>query len=232
MSEQPPKRRIHPLSIWIPVIIAALGLVVFESYLLRLKQESMANHGESRLPMLSKLEKNLVLTERNGKTVELKNVQGKVLVACWVYTHCPRGCPGVVGELLKLYKDVGSDPGIHFLSFSVDPTDTPAVMQDFTSRFGIKGDNWWFVNGPMDEVRHYMTKYFGFMAVQDVAEKDRLSPDDKFLHDMKVALVDKQGNVRGMYDIGSADPEFAKFFRDKIRKDIQTLLKEPAAAQP
>ena len=63
-------------------------------------------------------------------------------------------------------------------------------------------------------------------------EAERLSPDDKFLHDAKVILVDHAGNVRGVYDIGSVDPEFAKFFQEKIRKDIKTLLAERAAANP
>src|SRR4051794_22967617 len=101
-----PPRTIHPLSIWIPIIIMALGLVIFWNYLVKVQRDK----DTPSLPKLSRLENNLVLTERSGKTVELKELKGKVLVACWVYTHCPRGCPGVVGEMLRLYKDVGSDP--------------------------------------------------------------------------------------------------------------------------
>jgi cytochrome oxidase Cu insertion factor (SCO1/SenC/PrrC family) len=223
----PERRPIHPLSIWIPVIIIALGLVIFWNYLVMIQKQKDA----PRLPMISRLENNLVLKERSGKTVELKDLKGKVLVACWVYTHCPRGCPGVVGEMLRLYKDVGSDPNIHFLSFSVDPDDTPEALRAFTERFNIKGDNWWFVNGPKEEVRPYMTHYFRFNEVQDVPVADRMSPDDKFVHDMRVALVDAAGNVRGMYDIGAPDTERAKFFQEQIRKDIKSLLAERSEAQ-
>jgi len=180
-----------------------------------------------RLPYLSRLEQNITLVERSGKTVELKELKGKIIVACWVYTHCPRGCAGVVGELIQLHKDMADVPEVHFLSVSVDPADTPEQLSKFTESFNIKGDKWWFVNGLKDEIRVYMTRYFGFQAVQEVPEADRLSPDDKFLHDMKVALVDKKGHVRGHYDIASPDPEFAKFWKEKIRTDIKTLLKEP-----
>lgn len=223
MNEPISKPRIHPLTIWIPVIVIALGMVVFWNYLVKLQQEK---HQPDHLPKLSRLEKNLVLTERNGKSVELKNLKGKILVACWVYTHCPRGCPGVVGEMLRLYQDVGSDPSLHFLSFSVDPDDKPEQMRMFTDKFDIKGQNWWFVNGNRDELRVYMTRYFGFQDVQDVPEKDRLSPDDKFIHDMKVALVDQAGHVRGFYDIGSPEKDAREFFQQKIRKDIRTLQAE------
>ncbi len=222
MSDPYNKPRIHPLTIWVPVIVIALGMVVFWNYIVKLQREKAQPH----LNILSRLEKNLVLTERSGKTVELKNVKGKVLVACWVYTHCPRGCPGVVGEMLRLYKEVGSNPALHFLSFSVDPDDKPEQMREFTDKFNIKGDNWWFVNGNRNELRVYMTRYFGFQDVKDVPESERLSPDDKFLHDMKVALVDQAGQVRGLYDIGSPDKDTREFFQDKIRKDIQFLLAE------
>ena len=222
MESPAPKPSIHPFTIWIPVILITLGLVVFWNYLVKLQKEK----AQPRLPILSRLEKNLSLTERSGRTVELKELKGKVLVACWVYTHCPRGCPGVVGEMLRLYKDVGADPGIHFLSFSVDPADTPAELTKFTEKFEIKGDNWWFLTGPKDELRNYMTRYFRFQEVQDIPEKDRLAPDDKFVHDMKVALVDGGGHVRGFYDIGSPDPQAGTFFKDRIRADIRTLLAE------
>ena len=222
-----PPRTIHPLTIWVPIIIMALGLVVFWNYLITLQRQKDAPH----LPVISRLEKNLTFTERSGKTVELKDLQGKVIVACYVYTHCPRGCPGVVGQMLKLYKDMGSDPNVHFLSVSVDPDDTPAALSTFTEKFNIKGDNWWFVNGPKEGVRPYMTRYFRFQEVKDVPEAERMSPDDKFVHDMKVILVDSLGQVRGTYDIGSPDPTFAKYWQETIRKDIKTLLEERAADQ-
>ncbi|CAN5665408.1 SCO family protein [soil metagenome] len=225
MSEEP-TRTIHPLTIWGPIIVIVCGLVIFWNYMLKLKHES----DTPRLPILSRLEKNLVLTESSGKQVELKDVKGKVIVACWVFTRCPRGCAGVVGELLSLYQEIGSEEGIQFISFSVDPDDTPEQLHKFAENLHIKGDNWWFVNGVRDEVRTYMTRYFGFMDVQDVPEKDRLSPDDKFLHDMKVGLADHDGHVRGFYDIASYDPEFKAFWKEKIRKDIKTLLKERDAA--
>lgn len=225
-SSASPPRSIHPLSIWIPVIIIVLGLVVFWNYLVLLQRQK----DTPRLPMVSHLENNLALKERSGKTVELKDLKGKVLVACWVYTHCPRGCPGVVGEMLRLHKDLGADPNLHFLSFSVDPADTPESMRTFTEHFNIKGDNWWFLTGPKEEVRPYMTHYFRFNDVQEVPEAERMSPDDKFVHDMRVALVDSAGNVRGLYDIGSPDPASAKFFQEKIRQDIKYLLDERKTA--
>jgi cytochrome oxidase Cu insertion factor (SCO1/SenC/PrrC family) len=215
-----PPRRINPLTLWIPVILVVGGLVVFWNYLVKLQAEK----AKPRLPIHSRLEKNMIFTERSGKQVELKDLKGKVIVACWVFTRCPRGCTGVAGEMRKLYLEFKDNPNIHFLSVSVDPDDTPEDMKRFADGLKLEGDKWWFVNGPKKDVRVYMTRYFGFNDVQDVPEAERMSPDDKFLHDMRVALVDSGGHVRGLYGIANPDPEFAKIFQEKIRKDIRTLL--------
>jgi protein SCO1/2 len=177
-----------------------------------------------RLPYLSRLEKNMSFTERSGKQVELKDLKGKIIVACWVFTRCPRGCTGVAGEMRKLHEELQGNPKVHFLSVSVDPADTPEDLKKFADALGIKGDNWWFVNGPKDAVRVYMTRYFGFLDVRDLPESERMSPDDKFEHDMRVALVDPAGHVRGLYGIANPDPQYATMFREKIRTDIKTLL--------
>ncbi|RBP47508.1 cytochrome oxidase Cu insertion factor (SCO1/SenC/PrrC family) [Roseimicrobium gellanilyticum] len=224
MSTPPPAetRRIHPLTIWIPIIAIVGGIVVAYSYLVKLSMEKR----QDRLPVLSRLEKDLTLVERSGKTVELSQLKGKVIVACWVYTHCPRGCAGVVSAMLDVHKDYENNPDVHFLSVSVDPDDGAEQLKTFADGLKIGGDNWWFVNGPKDVLRSYMTRYFGFMAVQDIPEKDRLSPADKYMHDMKVALVDKQGRVRGHYDISNPDPQQNEFINAKFREDMKRVLAE------
>lgn len=196
--------------------------MIFWNYLVKLQMEK----ARPRLPILSRLEKNLTLTERSGGSVDLKDLKGKIIVTSWVFTRCPRGCPGVVGQLMSLYKDMADQPNVQFLSVSVDPDDSAEQLKRFADGLKINDNRWWFVNGPSDAVRVYMTRYFGFQAVQDVPVADRLTPEDKFIHDTKVALVDRHGHVRGFYDIGSPDPEFAKFFQRKIRDDIKTLLTE------
>ncbi len=226
-SPAPSAPRINPLTLWIPVILVVGGLVVFWNYLVKLQAEK----SQPRLPILTRLEKNIVFTERSGKQVELKDLKGKVIIACWVFTRCPRGCTGVAGEMRKLYLENAGNPDVRFLSVSVDPDDKPEDLKTFADGLGVEGDKWWFVNGPKDEVRSAMVRYFGFNEVQEVPVAERMSPEDKFIHDMRVALVDKAGHVRGLYGIANPDPEFAKYFQEKIREDIKTLLSGKDAAE-
>lgn len=222
----PPPSKLSPWTIWVPIIIAVLGVVVFYNYLIY-RSRSDAEAAKDRPAIMGRLEKDLELTERSGKKVHLQDLKGKVLVISWVYTRCPRGCAGVLVKLKQLHQEFGNNPNLQFLSFTLDADDTPAMMQQFARGLGIPDDaNWWFLNGDKDEVRKFMTTQAQFRPVQDIPEKDRLSPDDKYMHDLRVALVDHRGHVRELADIMNADPEFAKFWDEKIRKDLRYLLAE------
>lgn len=224
-------RSINPWTLWVPIIVIMLGVVVFYNYLVYNSME--AKKAQNVPPLMGRLEKDMELTERSGKKVHLEDLRGKILIASWVYTRCPRGCAGVVAKLKTLQKELGNNPNIHFLSFTLDPDDTPDIMKQFAEGIGIKEtDNWWFLNGPKEEVRKYMTFSFKFRPVQDIPEADRMSPQDKYMHDLRVALVDHQGHVRGLHDIMNADATYADYWDKKIREDIQYLLKEQAKATP
>ena len=134
MNESPAKPKLSPWTIWAPIIIAVLGIVVFYNYLI---YRSRIDNDVNRPPILGRLEKDLELTERSGKKVHLADLKGKVLVISWVFTRCPRGCAAVIAKLKKLHEEFGSEPGLHFLSFTLDADDTPEMMKKFASGLGI-----------------------------------------------------------------------------------------------
>ncbi|MFN0076713.1 MAG: SCO family protein [Prosthecobacter sp.] len=223
MNEPPAKTKLSPWTIWVPIIIAALGIVVFYNYLIYRSRIDKVD----RPPVIGRLEKDLELTERSGKTVHLADLKGKVLVISWVFTRCPRGCAAVIAKLKKLHGEFANEPNLQFLSFTLDAEDTPEMMKNFATTLGIADDaNWWFLNGEKDAVRKFMTSQVQFRPVQDMPVADRLSPDDKYIHDLRVAVIDHLGHVRGLEDILNPDPEFAKFWDEKLRKDLRYLLNE------
>lgn len=150
-----------------------------------------------------------------------------MLVISWVFTRCPRGCAAVVAKLKKLHEEFANEPNLQFLSFTLDADDTPEMMKKFASGLGIADDaNWWFLNGNKDEVRKFMTMQVKFRPVQDMPEKDRITPDDKYVHDLRVAVIDHRGHVRALEDILNGDPAAAEFWDQQIRKDLRYLLAE------
>lgn len=237
--ESPPtpsqeKRPINPWTLWIPIIMIVLGVVVLYNYLIfnsMQKQEDKITLADGtvirRPPFMGRLEKDMEFTERSGKKVKLSELKGKIIIASWVFTRCPRGCAGVIAKLKKLHDEFGGNPGIQFVSFTLDPEDTPEMMKKFASGIGIKDtDNWWFLNGERDVVRNFMTFSLKFRPVQDLPEADRLTPDDKYIHDLRVAIVDHAGHLRGLYDVMNADSDTQKFYDDLLRSELRYFLEE------
>lgn len=235
--QDPPQsqaRPLNPLSIWVPIILIALGSVVLYNYLIFRSMQSVDErielpngHSIKRPPFLGRLEKDMEFTERSGKKVHLADLKGKVLIASWVFTRCPRGCAGVLAKLKKLHEEFKNHPGVHFLSFTLDPEDTPELMRKFAEGIGIKdSDPWWFLNGERDVVRQFMTLQMKFRPVQDLPLEDRLTPDDKYIHDLRVAVIDHQGHLRGLYDIMNADSQTSSFYDEALRDELTYFLQQ------
>ncbi len=232
MNAPAAKPSLAPWAIWTLIIVAVLGVVVYYNYLVAMQQKQRGEE-KARPAFLGRVERDIVLTERSGKQVHLEQLRGKIMLVSWVYTRCPRGCAGVIAKLKKLQEEYRNHPDIHIVSFTLDPEDTPEMMRKFASGIGVQeSDPWWFVNGPRDEVRRYMTDYFKFRPVQDLPEAERLSPDDKYIHDLRVALIDSKGHLRGaLYDLMNADPQYQEFWDAQIRKDLDYILKEKEKAR-
>jgi cytochrome oxidase Cu insertion factor (SCO1/SenC/PrrC family) len=230
----PAPRTINPWTLWIPIILIALSVVVIYNYLIFTSMQAKSDmitlsDGTviKRPPLMGRLEKDLELTERSGKKVHLADLKGKIIIASWVFTRCPRGCAGVIAKLKKLHDEFGADPGIQFVSFTLDPDDTPEMMKKFASGIEIKDtDNWWFLNGPKDIVRNFMNFTLKFRPVQDLPEADRLTPDDKYIHDLRVAVVDHKGHLRGLYDVMNGEADTQAFYDKLIRNELRYFLEE------
>lgn len=228
MSDTPPKPSIHPLTIWVPIIIMALGVIVFYNYAV---MQSM-KEDKDRPAYLTRLERDLDgLQERSGKAVKLSDAKGKVMVLAHVYTTCPVGCSQIVAEMKDLYDEfVPKHGGLHFVSFAIDPNDGPERLKFFAEANGITQDNWWFVNGDQAKMRNYLSRVVKFYEVAEKPKAKQTSELDKYEHDMRIALVDHEGHLRGMYDVMNPDPEFRAFAKKRIRKDLASLLKEQEKA--
>lgn len=227
MSQSPPSR-INPWTVWVPITLIVLGSVVFYNYLTYVKLQQQGESGE-RPPFIHRAEGDLILTERDGRQVRLSELRGKVILAAWVFTRCPRGCAGVVAKMKKLSEEYAQRDDVHFIAFALDPEDTPEMLKAFADQVGIASTApWWLVNGDPVKVREYMVRQLKFRPVQNMPEEDRLSPEDKYMHDLRVALIDHQGNVRRLADVVNADPEVADYWDQKLRRELDIVLSEKA----
>ena len=72
------------------------------------------------------------LTERSGRTVTDKDLRGSVWVASFVFTRCSGPCPAVTSTVARLQAEFKDQPGVKFVTFTVDPTrDDLAALREY-----------------------------------------------------------------------------------------------------
>ncbi len=174
---------------------------------------------------------NFVLTDQLARPVSSDEVRGTVVVANFIYTHCPDICPTLslqmqaLQERLRQERLLGSQ--VHLLSFTVDPArDTPAVLRAYAERHQADPQAWRFLTGPEEVVVPLIVKGF-YQAVQALPPRttspaghndtDHQQPYE-LMHSGRFVLIDRQGRIRAYYDGSEFDAE-------QVVRDIRHLLR-------
>ncbi|MBK6382660.1 MAG: SCO family protein [Chitinophagaceae bacterium] len=156
-------------------------------------------------------------TNQDGQTVTKKNVEGKVYVAEYFFTHCDGICPTMNNNMRLVYEEFKNDSNFLILSHTCDPDrDSVAQMKYYADSMKVDTKKWIFLTGRKDSL--YKAARVSY-TIDDPANNLK-SIDDQFIHSQFWALVDKNGDVRKIYD-GLKESEVNKMIRLAKR-----LLKE------
>lgn len=159
------------------------------------------------------------LLERGGRTVSRDDLQGKVWIASFVYTSCCTECPQMMGVLARLQHEWAGEKDVLLVSFSVDPNrDSPEILQQYGNRYGADPERWLFLTGEQEKVYPLVQKGF-LLGVEQNKATDR-NPGSAVMHSQKLAVVDRQGRIRGYYDA----LDEAK--RVELKQKVAALLRE------
>jgi len=166
-----------------------------------------------RLPILnSQTEANISfeLKNQNGKLVSNKDLEGKIVVTDFFFTHCPSICPKLTANLKSIQEAMNDDPSILINSFSIDPErDSVGRLAQYASKFEVEGQ-WNLLTGDKKIIYQLARKKF----MVDASEGDG-GPND-FIHSDKFVLMDVKGRIRGYYK-GTDENEVKQLIVD-IRK--------------
>jgi cytochrome oxidase Cu insertion factor (SCO1/SenC/PrrC family) len=208
-------------------IIGGIGLVVGLSF----SYSSFLNRAlpKAELPILATIKSNLEATERNGRRVRFSDLKGKVVVAAYLYTQCPHGCAAVTAQLQKLNQEFATHPVIQLLSVAIQPErDNTALLKAYADAVGATGKSpWWFITGDRQQLWDFMTKEVGMVPAKLIPEEERITPDDQYEHDLRIALIDQQGRVRGYYAVFHPQPEIAALMAERLHDHVHQLLDHP-----
>ncbi|MVN77333.1 SCO family protein [Hymenobacter sp. HMF4947] len=168
------------------------------------------------------------LHDQDGKLVTNQSLAHKVYITDFFFATCPGICPKMQSELLKVYKQYATNPGVVFVSHTIDPDhDSLPVLRDYARRLGVadNGGHWQFVRASRDTAYALAKAYF------TGAMPDKAAPGG-IAHSGTFALVDDQGHVRGLYD--SLNPnETARLQKElpELLAEVKTRQGQPATAQ-
>ena len=188
-------------------LCAGICLFVLASAYLQIKYRQQPLQKYRSLP-------DFQLVDQDGRSFGLGDLKGKVWLADFVYTTCPGPCPMVTRNVSQLQDAAFQSGDVRFVTFTMDPKDdSPAVLKQYGEKFHATPGKWIFLTGDPEKIFSLVRNGFT-LAIADA------TPNAPIVHSTKLALVDRDGTVRGYYDgIGEVPSE-------QILRDIQRLLHE------
>lgn len=189
----------------ISLMLISLGGLLW----LNLRLTGKGLFGTATLPVLAQLP-DFRLVERNGQTLGLADLRGKVWIADFIFTRCPGPCPRMSSRMASLQRDLSGSEGLRLVSITVDPDfDTQDVLAKYAAQYQAEEGRWFFLTGDKTAIHHLAKSGFLVGGVDDVT-----------LHTTRFVLIDRQGRVRGYYS--SSDEDELR----KLRNNARALLRE------
>ena len=169
-----------------------------------------------KLPVLSQVQ-TIEATTQDGVPFNSNFIDEKIYVANFFFTSCPGICPIMNNNVKDVYETFKGNDNIKFLSFTCQPeVDSIPLLKKYSDSMQANSTQWQFLTG--NKVALYNLARESYLI--DDPKNNVGSITDQFLHSQFLALVDRKGRVRGVYD-GLKPSEM-----DDLRVDINILLKE------
>ena len=134
-------------------------------------------------------------TNQNGETITNANYDGKVYLVEFFFTTCPTICPRMSRNLVDIQSHFEGLDNFGIASFTINPeTDTPEVLKEYATKYGVTNPNWHFLTGDQDAIYDLANVGFNLYAAQiDGAPGG-------FEHSGNFALIDQEGFIRSRKD--------------------------------
>ncbi len=160
---------------------------------------------------------NFTATNINGKKVTFSNLNGKIRMVTFFYTHCTGPCPILAGQwaIVQNYlkKEGVFGKQVDFVSVTLDAThDTVPVIKKWAENFNPDLKGWYFLR-PNPAQEPQILKAWQIQKTIVDAKTDLIS------HTILTDIVDKNGNIRDM--LAGPQPSI-----NTIENDINSLLAE------
>lgn len=196
--------------LWVLLGVIIVGIAGINLWAMFDKRTAvMPKTGAAEKHLLPSQLPDFALTNQQGQPFGLAELEGKIWVADFIFTHCLTICPPMTLEMARLQSDFVEEP-VYFVSFSVNPErDTPEVLSRYAKRYGADERRWHFLTGEKERIYQLAKEGFSLAAGHKGSD---------ILHSTRFALVTPDGKIYGHYDSRSKPALL------RLRRDINTLL--------
>lgn len=134
------------------------------------------------------------LVDQNGKNFGSKLLNDKIYIANFFFTTCPGICPKMTKCFKVLQDSISIMNDVELVSFSVMPwIDTVNKLKKYGEENGVNPAKWHLLTG--DKSIIYSLGRSSFFA-----DNNKLTDSTTFLHTDKMYLIDKNQQIRGVYN--------------------------------
>lgn len=154
---------------------------------------------------------------QDSVAITQQDFKDKIYVADFFFISCPTICPVMKKQMIRVYEEFKDNPEVGILSHTIDPRhDSVSVLKEYRDQLGVTGNTWQFVTGDQDAIYEIGEKQYMVTAQEDSTAIE----EGGFIHSGAFVLVDKNRNVRGVYD-GTVEKEVTQLI-----KDMKLLLRK------
>lgn len=161
----------------------------------------------------------IVLYNQHGQKITLEDFDSCIVLVNIFFATCPEVCPQMNKQLQSVAEKFGNNPDVRFLSVTIDPErDSIPVLETYAETFDADLFKRTFATGSKREIYDW--------AINDLHLATEQTPDDDFIHDDKVVILDKNRHIRGILPTrGETNTERMEHIK-RISDDINNLLYE------
>ena len=152
------------------------------------------------------------LINQNGEVITQEDYKDKIYIADFFFTRCGTICPIMSDNMAKIQKAFLNDNDVMLLSLSVTPQmDSIPILNEYANNKGVINGKWNVTTGNKKHIYELARKsYFAVVEQGDGGLQD-------FIHTPNFILIDKEKQIRGIYD-GTNDDDIKQ-----VIEDIKTL---------
>jgi cytochrome oxidase Cu insertion factor (SCO1/SenC/PrrC family) len=154
---------------------------------------------QQSMPVLGQIA-DFTLTNQLGQEVTLGSLRGHPWVADVIFTRCAGPCLKMSKQMMELQRALPANSQARLVTLTTDPEyDTPQILKIYSERFQADTNRWMFLTGPKPAVQSVIRDSLKLTAVEK-GPTERDTPVDLFIHSTIFVLVDKKGQLRGIYE--------------------------------